>query len=509
MAIDFTPIARLVMGRHSKRIDSWQGREADVQRNQLLYLLRKAAATAIGREGGFADAAACSHPEEAYASYLPARDYEGFRDIIMRMTDGEPNLLWPGECLNFAQSSGTTGGRSKYVPITREGLARNHYAGAQDAVGCYLLANPTSKVFSGKGFILGGSYETELRPSDPRVRVGDLSATLINNINPLANLFRVPKKETALLADWSIKLPALARESAGAHITNLSGVPSWFLKVLQNVLRLSGKQTINEVWPDLEVFFHGGISFEPYRPEYDKIINPGRMHYFETYNASEGFFAVQRTLGRGRQPMQLLLDVGVYYEFLPLGADKAVGVADVVPGKVYELIITTCNGLWRYHLGDTVRIESKSPLLVTIAGRTKSFINAFGEELMEHNAEHAIMKACEATGATVRNYTAAPVYPDATHRGCHEWLIEWIRRPQDVQEFMNVLDKELQKENSDYGAKRNGTIFLDPPIYTEATEGTFDRFLHHMGNGKLGGQRKIPRLSNDRTIIERALQFLS
>lgn len=508
MTIDFTPIARLVMGNRSRRISSWEGREGEIQQRQLLRLVRHASDTEFGRNNGFRDVAESKEPCRCYRNLVKTSDYEDFRTDIMRMTEGEPDLLWPGKCCNFAQSSGTTGGRSKYVPITPEGLKINHYGGAADSVGCYLLANPRSRLFSGKGFILGGSFETELKPSDPHVRVGDLSATLIDRINPLANLFRVPSKQTALLSDWSIKLDALADESVNANVTNLSGVPSWFLKVLQKILEKTGKEQISEVWPDLEVFFHGGISFEPYREEYRHICSSPKMHYFETYNASEGFFAVQRGLGEGRQPMQLLLDCGVYYEFMPLGGTEPVGVEEVEPGKVYELIITTVNGLWRYHLGDTVRIESRSPLLITIAGRTKSFINAFGEELMENNAEQAIAMTCRDTGASVRNYTAAPVFADNQTRGCHQWLIEWIREPRDKDEFAMLLDSNLQRLNSDYAAKRSGTIFLDPPMITDAPRGLFDRWLHHRGNGKLGGQRKIPRLSNDRTIITSMLSMI-
>lgn len=353
-----------------------------------------------------------------------------------------------------------------------------------------------------------------LKPSDPRVRVGDLSATLIDKTPGIASLFRIPDKKTALMADWSEKLDALASASSGYNVTNLSGVPSWFMRVLLRILEREGASDIRDVWPGLEVFFHGGISFEPYRDEYRRIcgaealtdgVGHEGMHYFETYNASEGFFAVQHGPGPGRRPMLMLLDVGVWFEFLRPGAEEAVGVDGVEAGKVYELIISSCNGLWRYRLGDTVKIESVSPLLITMAGRTKSFINAFGEELMECNAEAAISEAAEATGARVADYTVAPVYARGEKRGRHQWIIEWQRAPGNIEAFTERLDAALRRVNSDYDAKRSGTIFLDPPLITEVAAGTFDRWLQVSGSGKLGGQRKVPRLSNDRTIADTIL----
>ncbi len=509
--MDFTPIARKILERRARRYDSWTGREVDVQSKQLKKLLEMAQSTHFGREHGFSEILREKDLRQAYSRNVPAADYEMFREYVMRMTDGEPDILWRGVCLNFAQSSGTSGGRSKYVPVTRDSLKMNHYAGAADVVASYLYFNPVSRIFSGKGFILGGSFETELRPRNPKAKVGDLSATLIDSISPLVNLFRIPDKKTALLSDWEVKLEQLAEQSACANITNLSGVPSWFLRVLQRVLELTGKRNIHEVWPDLEVFFHGGISFEPYRAEYEQICGDAgeKMHFFETYNASEGFFAVQADLGEGKRPMRLLLDVGIYYEFIPLGEERIAGLDEVEEGKVYELIISSCNGLWRYRLGDTVRIESVSPLLITIAGRTKSFINAFGEEVMETNTEEAIAVASAATGAKVRNYTVAPVYSKDGKRGRHQWLIEWDKEPDNMEKFTMSLDEALCGSNSDYAAKRSHTIFLDPPLITTAEEGIFDRWLHHVGSGKLGGQRKIPRLSNDRHIIDSMLMLKS
>lgn len=525
MTIDFTPIARLIFRNRTAKIDSWRGNEADVQRGVLHSLLAKARDTEFGRTHSFGDILASGDNranadlQEAFAEAVVPEGYEAYRPLVMRMIEGEENILWPGRCYNFAQSSGTSGGRSKFIPVTPDGLRQNHYAGAADVVAMYLKSNPESRMFTGKGFILGGSFASELKASDPKVRIGDLSASLIDNINPLAGFFRIPSKKTALLPDWSVKLEALAREAMDCNVTNLSGVPSWFMRVLLHVAELKGVENVRKVWPGLEVFFHGGISFEPYRNEYASFCGPEAgtvdsfgnpvgnegMHYFETYNASEGFFAVQSEAGPGRKPLQLLLDRGVYYEFLPLGSDTPVGVADVVAGKVYELMITSCNGLWRYRLGDTVRIESVSPLTITLAGRTKTFINAFGEELMESNAEQAIARACRECGATVANYTAGPVFATEERRGRHQWLIEWRRKPESIEKFTESLDSALCDLNSDYAAKRSHTIFLDPPLVTSLPAGAFDRWLHHAGNGKLGGQRKVPRLSNDRRILDSIL----
>ena len=514
-----TRLARMILGARSRRVRGWAGREREIQLAQLRRLLSAASDTEFGRAHDFrrlADSNSTKATELAgeFAEAVDAKGYECFREDIMKMTDGAPDVLWPGKCRNFAQSSGTSDGRSKFIPVTRDSLRHNHYAGAADSVALYLESNPGSRLFSGKGLILGGSFDSLLKPRDPHVKVGDLSATLIDNINPLAGLFRVPSKKTALLTDWSVKLDALARESMASNVTNISGVPSWMMRVLLRIMELKGAKSIREVWPDLEVFFHGGISFEPYRQEYAAICGPeadteeagnGGMHYFENYNASEGFFAVQHGAGPGRRPLRLLLDIGVYYEFMPLGSDVAVGVGDVEAGKVYELVITSCNGLWRYRLGDTIRIESVSPLTFTMCGRTHSFINAFGEELMESNADKALAEAARQTSAMIANYTAAPVYARSGRKGRHQWAIEWAKEPDSVEWFAEILDEELRKVNSDYDAKRSHSIFLDPPTVTTVGKGAFDRWLTRQGNGKLGGQRKIPRLSNDRRILDSLL----
>ena len=504
--MNFTPIARMVFARRSKEALSWQGHEKQFQLRLLRDMLHKAQHTLFGRENGFADILAEDDFAGAFSENLPLRGYEEFRDYVMRMIEGEKDILWPGECRSFAQSSGTTGGRSKYIPVTNDGLRENHYRGASYSVALYLKSNPKSRMFAGKGLVLGGSFANNVIHVRKGTLIGDLSATLIQRIYPLANIFRVPNKNIALLEDWEVKLPLLARKAAESDITNISGVPSWMMRVILKVLEIKGASSLREVWPNLEVFFHGGISFSPYREEYAKLCEGLDMHWSEVYNASEGYFAVSdNTPNPG---MLLLVDAGVYYEFLPLGAEKALRIDEIKEGKVYELIISTVNGLWRYRTGDTVRIESLCPLRVSVAGRTKSFINAFGEELMEENAEKAIAEACRATGAAIHNYTAAPVYAHGQQRGRHQWIIEWKQQPASIEEFASILDSELRKVNSDYDAKRSHDIFLDGPQIISATKGLFDEWLSISGSGKLGGQRKIPRLSNTREIADTLLSMM-
>lgn len=505
--MDFTPLLRRKFVKQAERTDCWVAQGDDVQYDQLRKLLRMARNTEVGRRYDFRSI----RTYKDFAERLPVVEYEDIRADVMRMINGEKNLLWRGVCRNFAQSSGTSGGKSKFIPITPDSLRLNHYLGASDAVAAYLRLVPNSRIFAGKGLILGGSFANELNLTDNRVKIGDLSANLIDCINPAINLMRVPSKRIALMSDWREKLPALTEASIGENITNISGVPSWFLTLLRSVMQRAGAEQISDVWPGLEVFFHGGISFEPYRDEYCRITDPERMHFIETYNASEGFFATQNIFED--QTMLMLIDRGFFFEFAPLMSDGEWGnplpIWEIESDKTYALIITGCNGLWRYSIGDTLCIESLYPLKIRIAGRTKSFINAFGEELMEHNAEAAIAAACRLTGAAIRNYTAAPVYTTDTSRGRHQWLIEWLTPPDDIDTFVSRLDEELQRVNSDYQAKRSGSIFLDPPIVTCAGQGLFDAWLQTVGSGKLGGQRKVPRLSNTRNIIDSMLRLNS
>ena len=502
--IDITPLLRNHfldrLQQHVRYID-----HADaVQQGELVRLVEKASLTRIGRKYDFSSI----RTYRQFASTLPLFSYEILQPHIMRMVNGSKDELWPGRCMNFAQSSGTSDGRSKYIPITRESFRWNHYQGSSDVVSHYLNLNPSSRIFSGKAFILGGSFANNLSLK-PGVRVGDLSANLIECMNPLANLARIPSRKIALMEDWTEKLPLLVEASIGENVTNLSGVPSWFLVVLREVLKKTGKTCLHEVWPNLEVFFHGGIAFEPYRQQYEAICDMSKMHFLDTYNASEGFFAVQSDWSS--RAMLLLLDVGVFYEFLPVEESESetpevYPIWEIEQGRTYELIITAANGLWRYRLGDTVKIEQLNPVKITIAGRTRSFINAFGEELMVHNADHAITLAAQETEAEVLNYTAAPVYSISGQSGHHQWLIEFAREPQDKERFMQLLDQHLREVNSDYDAKRTGDIFLLAPSLVIAPNGLFDRWL--ASTGKLGGQRKVPRLSNNRDIIDQMLTLM-
>lgn len=500
--INITNIIRPWFQRRIRVIESTYRDPQSLQRHTLAHLIDKGRHTLWGERHDYGSIGCY----EEYARKVSVTPYEQLRPIVMRMVDGEKNLLWPGITRNFAQSSGTSDGKSKYIPVTADSFKLSHYRGGADVVAHYLNLYPDSRIFDGKSFILGGSFANELSLK-PGVKVGDLSANLIDRINPAVNLVRIPDKKTALMADWTKKLPALAEKALKENVTNISGVPSWFLTVLKEVVRLAGADTIHDVWPNLEVFFHGGISFTPYREQYSHITDPAKMRYLETYNASEGFFAVQSA--RGDHSMLLLLDAGTFYEFQPIENPDTPPIPcwEVKEGEIYSLIISSCNGLWRYPLGDTVRIESVNPLKITIAGRTKHYINAFGEEVMVYNTDAALEKACHATGAEVLNYTAAPIYAGDKSRGRHQWLIEWARQPESVEAFADMLDKALQQENSDYQAKRSGGIFLDRLDIVTADSGLFDRWL--ATTGKLGGQRKVPRLCNDRRFIDPMLTLLN
>ena len=466
-----------------------------MQREVLRHLIQRAKGTEYGRQHDF-DAIA---DYETFARRVPVNTYEELKGQIDRMRHGEQDVLWPGRTRWYAKSSGTTNDKSKFIPVTNEGLKRIHYAGPFDSVAFYLQNNPQSRLFDGRAMILGGSHAPNYNLPDSLV--GDLSAILIENINPLANLVRVPKKATALLSDFEVKRDRIAREAMTKNVTNLSGVPSWMLSVLDRVMELSGKTHLEEVWPNLEVFFHGGVAFTPYRQQYERLITSPKMHYMETYNASEGFFGIQND--PTDKAMLLMLDYDVFYEFQEMGTETIVPIWGVEPGKNYALLITTSCGLWRYKIGDTVRFTQTNPYKFVISGRTKSFINAFGEELIVDNAEQGLQYACQQTGAEVLEYTAAPVFMDEHGKCRHQWLVEFNRQPQDVALFARLLDEHLQTINSDYEAKRYKDITLQPLEIVMARQGLFNDWLKQ--NGKLGGQHKVPRLSNSREHIEQLL----
>lgn len=441
-----------------------------------------------------------------FVANVPISTYEELKNDIDRMRHGEANLLWPGTVKWYAKSSGTTNDKSKFIPISNDGLRNIHYKGGADVVAIYLRNHPESRIFDGKSLILGGSHSPNYNLANSLV--GDLSAILIERINPLVNLFRVPKKQTALLSDFELKRDRIAKECVHKDVTNISGVPSWMLSVLVRVMELSGKEHLEEVWPNLEVFFHGGITFAPYRKQYEQLITSPKMNYMETYNASEGFFGIQDD--PNDQSMLLMLDYDVFYEFIPMeeyGQEGAhiIPLVDVELDRNYAMVITTSCGLWRYMIGDTVRFTSKRPYKFVITGRTKYFINAFGEELIMDNAENGLAYACKETGAEIREYTAAPVYMDASAKCRHQWLIEFIKEPDDLKQFGDLLDKKLQEINSDYEAKRSHDVTLQHLEIVKARPDLFNDWLK--SKQKLGGQHKVPRLSNSRKNMEELLEL--
>ena len=468
----------------------------------LRCLTSKAERTEWGREHGFESL----RTYEDFAASSPVNTYEDLKLAIDRMRQGERDVLWPGQVRWYAKSSGTTNDKSKFIPVSQDGLRDTHYAGGRDAVAWYLGNNPHSRIFDGKAMILGGSHAPNYNLKNSLV--GDLSAILIENINPLVNLVRVPKKETALLSDFELKRDRIAHEAIRENVTNLSGVPSWMLSVMNRVLEITGKDNLSEVWPNLEMFFHGGVAFTPYREQYRKLIPSANMHYMETYNASEGFFGIQDD--PSDLSMSLMLDYGVFYEFIPMDELESpnphvVPLWGVETGRNYAMLISTSSGLWRYMIGDTVRFTSTNPYKIVITGRTKFFINAFGEELIVDNAEVGLAEACRQTGAQVLEYTAAPVFMDGEGKCRHQWLVEFAKEPADIALFARILDETLQHVNSDYEAKRYKDITLQPLELVAARKGLFHDWL--ASKGKLGGQHKVPRLSNNRVHIEEMLAF--
>lgn len=492
----FTPLIKPMFASRLRAAHSWfdGGAVEDIQRAELLRMVQIAQNTAWGRDHRFGKV-------RSYADFVGAVpvpvEYPELRPLIMRMVNGEKDVLWPGRVRWYAQSSGTSDGRSKYIPITSEGFKRSHFRGTRHSVAHYLDNVPDSRILDGKALILGGSFANNLALPEG-VHVGDLSASLIQRMPKLADIVRVPSRKIALMEDWQQKLPLLARQAAMVRdVTNISGVPSWMLGVANKIFELTGATSLHDVWPNLEVFFHGGIAFGPYRSQYEQITDSTKMHWLENYNASEGFFAVQDDLANSS--LLLLLDAGTFYEFQPIDhlgepESRLLPPWEVVQGQVYGLVITNVNGLWRYPIGDTVRIESTAPLRITIAGRTKHFINAFGEEVMVNNTDDAIRATCQALNCNILNYTAGPVYAANGRRGRHHWIIEFSTPPTDIDVFAERLDSELRRVNSDYDAKRTGNLFLDGLTVTVAPQGLFNRWLE--STGKLGGQRKVPRLSN-------------
>ena len=484
-----------------REIDRFRRHPAEVQQKQFEYLLEHGVKTEFGIDTGMRG---ISTPEQ-YRSRIPIYDYPTISEFIDRMRRGEKNVLWPEEAKWFAKSSGTTGSKSKFIPVTMEGLRKSHMRGPKDIMAIYCHLYPKSSVVLGKMLTLGGSKKIE-REGDSMLS-GDLSAILIENTPAIADILRIPDKKTALIPDFDEKVRIIAERSTREDVRSFTGVPSWNLVMLNKILEYTGKKDILEIWPRMELFVHGGMDFRPYEAQYRKIIPSPDMRYMETYNASEGFFAIAEE--PGRQDMLLMLDYGTYYEFMPtdrLGDPSAVvPLEGVRPGVNYAMIISTCNGLWRYMIGDTVQFVSTDPYTIKITGRTKHYINAFGEEIVIDNAEAAMLKACEATGAHIADYTAAPVYMEGRSKGAHEWVIEFRTPPDDLGKFAEALDKGLQEVNSDYEAKRFKSTTLTGPRITPVPQGSFEGWLR--SQGKIGGQNKVPRLYNDRTYADEIIHF--
>jgi hypothetical protein len=469
----------------------------ETQEEVLYKLLAKASGTEWGKRYEFTSISSINE----FQNRLPVQTYEEIIPDVERLRKGECNLLWPGETKWFAKSSGTTSAKSKFIPLSRESLEDCHYRGARDMIVVYTHNNPDTKIFTGKSLILGGSHSINNYSNESLC--GDLSAILIENAPFWVDLIRTPKTRIALLEDFEEKLKQITHLTVNENVTNISGVPSWYLVLFKQILEFTGKKNLYEVWPNLEVFFHGGISFIPYREQFRNFIPGEGMNYMESYNASEGFFGLQDD--PLTNDMLLMLDLGIFYEFIPsdkISSDNppVYTISEVERGINYAMVISTNGGLWRYLIGDTIVFTGINPYKFKITGRTKQYINAFGEEVISDNAEKALESACKATGALVAEYTAGPVYIEADSKGSHEWIIEFEKEPPDLSQFIDLLDEALKSVNSDYEAKRYKDLNLVRPVIRPAVKGTFYKWLRE--KNKLGGQNKVPRLSNTREYIE-------
>ena len=485
-------------------MDLFKKYPAEVQQDTFQKLINRAEATDWGSKYRYKSISTIRE----FQSAVPIQTYEEVKPYVDRLREGENNLLWPGEIKWFAKSSGTTNDKSKFIPVSGESLKDCHFKGGKDALAIYCQNNPDTRIFSGKGLTLGGSHKIDNYNSQSYY--GDLSAILIENLPFWTEFIRTPSQEVALLEKFEEKLKHIAGETIGENVTSIAGVPSWNLVMLKYIVEQTGKKNILEVWPGLELFIHGGVSFSPYREQFKKLIPSEKMHYLETYNASEGFFAIQDD--PASTDMLLMLDYGIFFEFIPLDeydkpSAEAISISEVEKDKNYALVISTNSGLWRYMIGDTVRFTSLFPHKIVISGRTKHFINVFGEEVIVDNADKALRVACDKTGAEITDYTAAPVFMSDEHQGAHEWIIEFANPPADLDYFTTLLDHALMSINSDYEAKRYRNYTLDKPIIHAAKPGSFYHWLQE--KGKLGGQNKVPRLFNERKYLEELLEIQS
>ncbi len=468
----------------------------DVQMEWMHNLLNSAQETEYGKKYNFNEI----NSYEQFKKQIPLNDYESLKPYIERNRKGEQNLLWHTDIKWFAKSSGTTD-KSKFLPVSLEHLDGCHYRGGRDMVTLHCINNLETQLFTGKNLALGGSFKED-HFGDHQSFHGDVSAIIIQNLPMWAEFFRAPNVSIALMDEWESKLEKLADTMTNENVTSIAGVPSWMLVLLKRILERSGAKTIKEIWPNFEVYFHGGVSFGPYKEQFKQLFGSDKVSYLQLYNASEGFFGIQDQANSDE--ILLMLDYGIFYEFQELGQDKPVISLDEVKAAVdYEIIISTNAGLWRYRLGDVIQFTSINPYRFIITGRTKQFINVFGEELMVHNADSAIAAACEKTHAMVRDYTVAPVFMNE-NAGAHEWLIEFERQPNNFEFFVALLDEALKKQNSDYEAKRYNNYVLHSPVVKNMPQNSFFNWLKF--NNKLGGQYKVPRLNNKRDTLEEVLK---
>ncbi|MFY0607536.1 MAG: GH3 auxin-responsive promoter family protein [Cyclobacteriaceae bacterium] len=477
----------------------------EVQEELLISLLDRAANTAYGKQYDFSSILNSREFQER----VPIVTYEELFPYIDRLMQGEQNLLWPTEVRWFAKSSGTTNARSKFIPVSNEALEDCHYKGGKDMLSIYMNNYPETKMFAGKNLVIGGSQQVNQFDKNGKSYYGDVSAVLLKNLPFWAQMVRTPSMDIALMDEWEEKIEKMAQYTANENVTSISGVPTWTIVLLERILEIKGAKSIPEVWPNLEVFIHGAVAFTPYEKLFQSLIPSPNMHYMETYNASEGFFGIQDQTDS--KDMLLMLDYGIYYEFIPAEEwdsenPKTLQLDQVELGKNYAIVITTNAGLWRYKIGDTIRFTSLDPHRIRISGRTKHYINAFGEELIIENAEEAIAYACEKTDAEIENFTAGPKYLESGKQGSHEWVIEFNKAPDNIHRFGQVLDERIREINSDYDAKRHRDIALVAPDIHTAKPGTFYNWMKK--RGKLGGQHKVPRLSNNREYIEDLLEMM-
>jgi hypothetical protein len=490
-------IVNWLNNKRINQIELFKKYPQETQEEVLYQLLAKASDTEWGRKYDFSSISSVKD----FQNRIPVQTYEELIPVVERLRNGEANLIWPGETKWFAKSSGTTSAKSKFIPLSCESLEDCHYRGARDMIVIYTYNNPETKIFSGKSLILGGSHRINNFSNESLY--GDLSAILLENAPFWVDLIRTPKTKIALMEDFEEKLNKITCLTVNENVTNISGVPSWYIVLIKQILAYTGKKNLREVWPNLEVFFHGGISFVPYRNQFLNYIPDNDMRYMESYNASEGFFGLQDD--PSSSDMLLMLDLGIFYEFIPtdkISSDspRVYTISEVECGINYAMVISTNGGLWRYMIGDTIVFTNLKPYKFRISGRTKQFINAFGEEVISDNAEKALDIACKATGALIAEYTAGPVFIESDSKGSHEWIIEFEKEPADLSVFSDHLDEALKSVNSDYEAKRYKDLNLVKPLVRSVPAGTFYKWLRT--KNKLGGQNKVPRLSNTREYIK-------